>query len=68
MMGLDKFRACRHRWRIPERTLLAIAFLGGSLGTFLGMLLFRHKIRTGIFLFGIPALLLLHLILVFLIF
>ena len=61
IMGIDKHRACRHRWRIPEQTLLLLAAVGGSLGTLLGMWLFRHKIRTRIFVFGVPALLVLHL-------
>ena len=45
LMGIDKGRARRKAWRIPERTLLLIAFLGGGLGTLLGMYIFRHKTR-----------------------
>lgn len=42
-MGWDKHRARRHGRRVPERTLLLLDLLGGSLGGILGMLLFRHK-------------------------
>lgn len=44
-MGIDKKRAINRGWRIPERTLLLIAFIGGALGSFLGMYIFRHKTR-----------------------
>ncbi len=43
--GVDKRRAERGEWRIPERTLLTLAFLGGGLGAFLGMHVFHHKTR-----------------------
>ena len=45
LMGIDKGRARRKAWRIPERTLFLIAFLGGGLGALLGMYIFRHKTR-----------------------
>jgi uncharacterized membrane protein YsdA (DUF1294 family) len=45
LYGVDKARARRGAWRIPERTLLIVPFFGGALGALLGMLLFRHKIR-----------------------
>lgn len=57
-MGMDKQRARRQQWRIPERTLIGIAFLGGSPGILLGMHLFRHKTKHRAFTFGIPAILL----------
>ncbi len=63
MMGMDKFRARRGLWRIPERTLLLTALVGGSLGAFLGMRLFRHKTRHRAFSIGIPGMLLLHALL-----
>ncbi len=44
-MGLDKRRAIRNRWRIPERTLLGIALFGGGIGSYLGMKYFRHKTK-----------------------
>lgn len=59
-MGLDKRRAALHRRRIPERTLFLIALLGGSLGTWIGMYLFRHKTRHLRFVLGIPLILLIQ--------
>lgn len=66
-MGIDKSRALRHRWRVPERTLFLLAISGGSLGSLLGMLLFRHKIRNNAFRIGLPVILFLQLILFFVI-
>ena len=57
-MGLDKRRAVSHRWRTPERRLIAYAALGGSVGSILGMLAFRHKTRHLKFTLGLPAILL----------
>lgn len=53
-MGLDKRRAKRNQWRIPERTLFALALLGGSVGSWLGMRVFHHKTRHRIFTIGVP--------------
>jgi uncharacterized membrane protein YsdA (DUF1294 family) len=58
MMGLDKRRARRHQRRLPEKRLFAFAFLGGSLGSLLGMLAWRHKTKHLKFTLGIPAILL----------
>ena len=60
LMGLDKSRARRHRWRIPERVLFLSAILGGSLGATVGMWLFRHKTRHWYFVVGMPAILVLQ--------
>ncbi len=43
--GRDKALARRHKWRIPEKTLLLLGFCGGSIGALAGMLLFRHKTK-----------------------
>ena len=53
--GFDKWSARRERRRVPEKTLFALALLGGSVGAFLGMRVFRHKTRHWYFAFGIPA-------------
>ena len=57
LYGIDKWKACHHRWRIPVSTLLLFAACGGSVGALLGMYLFRHKTRKNRFRFGIPVLL-----------
>lgn len=61
LFALDKRRACRGQWRIPERTLLALAVAGGSPGAWLGMRLFHHKTRHRRFSIGVPLILLLQL-------
>jgi len=45
MMGIDKGKARRGRWRIPEKTLFIFALLGGAVGGTAGMFLFRHKTK-----------------------
>ena len=62
LMFLDKFFSKTYRRRIPEKTLLFTAALGGSLGAFLGMLLFRHKTRHRKFTIGIPLFALIHIV------
>ncbi len=56
--GMDKWKAKRDKWRIPEDTLIWLAVAGGSVGALLGMHLFRHKTRHRKFLIGIPVILL----------
>ena len=57
LMLADKAKARKHRRRIPERTLIGSAILGGSIGALVGMYLFRHKTRHPKFTLGIPAIL-----------
>ena len=59
LMLADKRLAKKHRWRIPERTLLTAALFGGCAGEFLGMYLFRHKTRHAKFVITLPLLILL---------
>lgn len=61
--GVDKQRARRRQWRIPERSLFLTALLGGSLGCILGMQVFRHKTKHKRFVFGMPLILILQVIL-----
>ena len=56
-MGLDKSKAKRHAWRIPERTLFLASLLGGSIGTWAGMYLFHHKTKHWYFVVGMPLIL-----------
>ena len=62
-MGIDKRRAVRRSWRIPERVLFAICLFGGSLGSTVGMYFFHHKTKHWYFKYGFPIILALHLIL-----
>lgn len=64
LMAIDKGRARRSKWRIPEATLFLFAIFGGSLGCILGMQLFRHKTQKPAFYIGMPIILLAHLILI----
>lgn len=61
LMGIDKHRAEKHRWRIPERTLFLSALLFGGLGAVLGMRVFRHKTKHWYFAVGMPVILLAQL-------
>lgn len=61
--GLDKKKAKRHVWRIPEHTLIGLAVIGGSLGALGGMLFFHHKTRHLKFKAGIPLILAAQLVL-----
>ena len=63
MMGADKRRARKSRWRISEKALFAAALAGGSAGAVLGMQIFRHKTRHWYFVWGMPAILALQLVL-----
>ena len=54
IMGIDKQRAVKKLWRIPEKILLGTALLGGSLGSLLGMYTFRHKTKHPRFSVGLP--------------
>lgn len=60
-MGIDKRRAVKKLWRIPESTLFIIALIGGSLGSIIGMRIFHHKTRHWYFAYGMPAILFLQI-------
>ncbi len=62
-MGMDKHRAKKRKWRIPEVRLFLFAAIGGSLGSWLGMYVFRHKTRHWYFVVGIPVILALQIVL-----
>lgn len=61
-MGVDKSKAKRRAWRIPEKTLFLLSLLGGSIGSLAGMYIFRHKTRHLKFTIGMPLILIFHLI------
>jgi uncharacterized membrane protein YsdA (DUF1294 family) len=60
--GIDKYRARNGKWRIPEATLLMLAVVGGSVGAWLGMKVWHHKTRHRKFRYGVPAILLLQIV------
>jgi uncharacterized membrane protein YsdA (DUF1294 family) len=65
LYGIDKWRAQRNRWRIPEDTLIWLAIVGGSIGALLGMYIFRHKTKHRKFTIGIPVILAVQLVLAY---
>lgn len=60
--GEDKRRARKNKWRIPEKTLLLLALLGGAPGALAGMQVFRHKTRKNLFRIGVPCILVLQIV------
>lgn len=66
--GIDKRRAIRHRWRIPESALLGFAFCFGGAGAFLGMRIFRHKTRHKKFIVLVPMALVVQILVILCIF
>lgn len=63
LFGIDKFKAKRNFWRIPEWVLLTCALVGGSVGALAGMFLFRHKTKHLKFTILVPLFFILHLVL-----
>ena len=61
IFGIDKNRAKKGQWRIPEKTLFLSAILGGSIGAILGMYIFHHKTKHWYFQFGIPAIMIVQI-------
>ncbi len=64
LMGIDKQKAIRHKYRIPERTFWGLAILGGAVGALLGMKRYRHKTKHRSFVLGMPTLIVIHIILI----
>lgn len=64
LMGIDKSKAKRGAWRIPEMVLFLSAIIGGSIGANLGMQIFRHKTKHKSFAIGMPLILVLQIALV----
>ena len=63
LMGIDKMKARRGSWRIPEKTLFLVTALFGALGGTLGMKVFRHKTKHWYFKWGFPVLLVVQIVL-----
>lgn len=63
LYAIDKYKSKKSKWRIPEKTLITTALLGGSIGALLAMKMFRHKTKHKKFTIGIPLILVLQIIL-----
>ena len=59
--GIDKLKAKKGKWRIPEATLLLMAVAGGSIGAWMGMKVWHHKTLHKKFRYGVPAILFLQM-------
>ena len=64
LMGIDKYKAKKRAFRISEATLFTVAVIGGSIGSILGMYAFRHKTRHRSFVYGMPLILIIQIILI----
>ena len=62
IMCFDKAMARAHKYRVPEIRLLLLAALGGSIGTYLGMYIFRHKTKKLLFTLGVPVIIFIQII------
>ncbi|KHD13736.1 DUF1294 domain-containing protein [Clostridium butyricum] len=62
IMFIDKSRAIHKEWRIPEKTLMFLSLIGGSIGMFAGMHIFRHKTKHIKFTLGVPFIFIIELI------
>ena len=62
LMLVDKIKAKKNLWRIPEATLIGVAAIGGSIGAIAGMNLFRHKTKHAKFYIGLPVILALQIV------
>ena len=62
LMLMDKRKSKKNLWRIPEKALLGVALIGGSIGAYAGMQIFRHKTKHLKFTVGIPVIIALQLI------
>lgn len=60
LMGIDKSKAKRKVWRIPEKTLFLSAAIGGSVGAIVGMYFFHHKTKHWYFKWGMPVILIIQ--------
>jgi uncharacterized membrane protein YsdA (DUF1294 family) len=59
--AIDKWKAKKNRWRIPESILLLLAVLGGSIGALMGMKIWHHKTMHKKFKYGIPLIMILQI-------
>ena len=60
LFGIDKLKAKRSKWRVSEAMLLGMAAIGGSIGAWLGMMVWHHKTLHKKFRYGIPLIILIQ--------
>lgn len=65
IFGIDKLKAIKDKWRIPEKILFLLSIIGGSVGALLGMYIFRHKTKKIAFKFGIPVILIVQIVAIY---
>lgn len=68
MVAVDKRRAIKNKWRVPEKNFFIISFFGGFPGVYLGLFVFKHKTRHIKFMVGLPLIFVVQLIIIFLIY
>ena len=68
IMKVDKVKAKNGAWRVKEATLFLVSLIGGSLGTWAGMYIFRHKTKHWYFVVGMPLIFIVHVALIILMF
>ncbi|MBO4610084.1 MAG: DUF1294 domain-containing protein [Lachnospiraceae bacterium] len=64
MYGIDKKKAVKGQWRIPEATLLLTGLIGGAVGSLIGMKFFHHKTKKPLFFILVPVFVLLHVLII----
>lgn len=64
VFALDKIYAIKKKWRYKEISLLGMCFVGGAIGGFLAMYLFRHKTKKKLFVIGVPLIIIIHLFII----
>lgn len=65
LFGFDKWFAKKQKNRVRNSTLLGISILGGSIGSLFGMYTFRHKTQTWYYVYGIPVIIIIQLVLIY---
>ena len=65
IMYIDKKKAINNNYRIPEKKLFLICIMGGSLGLLIGMYKFHHKTRHNKFVYGVPLVLIVNIIVIY---
>lgn len=63
--GIDKYKAKKGKWRIPENSLIGLAIIGGSIGAYLGMRVWHHKTMHMKFKYGIPLIIVIQLVIAY---